>query len=117
MQTGISALVLSGLFCLAAQPALAQSAAPSTSPPGKTGEIVVEPTVNRPKPPDGDPRTNEQRLEDRTAFDKCMLKMQGRPEDSLSNPGLPPDATMYCRQRLGMQNAYDVPQQTRARQR
>jgi hypothetical protein len=77
---------------------------------------VVEPTVTRPKPPDGDPRTNDQRREDRMAFDKCLLKMQGRPEETLSSPGLAPDPMMYCQQRLGMANAYAVPDQTRAKQ-
>ncbi|MEJ0022344.1 MAG: hypothetical protein WDN76_02070 [Alphaproteobacteria bacterium] len=105
--------MLAGLICLSASSALAQSTVP---PATKPGDVVVEPTVSRPKPPDGDPRTNDERREDRAAFDKCLLKMQGRPEETLSSPGLAPDPMMYCQQRLGMANAYDVPQQTRARQ-
>lgn len=116
MTTVFRALLLAGFLCLDGQPGFAQSAAPSAASPPQSGGVVVEPTVKRPKPPDGDPRSNDERREDRAAFGKCMLNMQGRPEETLSNPGLPPDPLFYCQQRLGMANAYDVPKQTRARQ-
>jgi hypothetical protein len=116
MTIGIRPILLAGFLCLAASQAVAQSTIPSTTPAPKPGDVVVEPTVNRPKPPDGDPRTNDQRREDRMAFDKCLLKMQGRPEETLSSPGLAPDPMMYCQQRLGMDNANAVPAQTRAKQ-
>ncbi len=116
MTIGFRPLMLAAFLCLAVSPAAAQSGTPPAAPSTKPSDVVVEPTVNRPKPPDGDPRTNDQRREDRAAFDKCLLKMQGRPEETLSSPGLAPDPMMYCQQRLGMANAYDVPQQTRAKQ-
>jgi hypothetical protein len=116
MTVRFHALLLGVFLVLGGQPGFAQSAAPSAAPAPQSGGIVVEPTVKRPKPPDGDPRSNDERREDRIAFDKCMLRMQGRPEETLSNPGLPPDPLFYCQQRLGMANAYDVPQQTRAKQ-
>jgi hypothetical protein len=108
--------MLAGFLCLAAPQALAQSTAPAPTPATKPGDVVVEPTIERPKPPDGDPRSNEQRREDRMAFHKCLLQMQGRSGDSLSYPGLAPDPMTYCQQRTGMANAYDVPAQTRAKQ-
>lgn len=114
MKGQLQALLVAGMLAVPIL-ASAQSAAPAPSP--RTGDIIVEPTPERPKPPDGDPRSNEQRREDRAAFDKCLLSRQGRPEEILSNPGLPPDPLLYCQQSLGMANAYDVPKQRREKQR
>ncbi|MGE3302437.1 MAG: hypothetical protein AB7M12_04930 [Hyphomonadaceae bacterium] len=99
--------------------ALAQEGAPASvaaAPPIRGGGVVVAPEDNRPKPPDGDPRSVAQRREDHMAFTKCVARMQGRTDD-FSSPGLPPDPVSYCQQRLGMTSADAVPDSVRAKQR
>lgn len=117
MSIGLRALVVGMVFASVGSAALAQPAAPSAPPATPPGDVVVEPTIERPKPPDGDPRSQEQRRDDRMAFEKCLLRRQGASGETLSSPGLPPDPVFACQQAMGMRSANDVPLRTRAGQR
>jgi hypothetical protein len=110
--------LLTGIFaaCLAAGSANAQSATPpSTAPTIKGGGVTVEIERDRPTPPDGDPRSSDERRADHMAFNQCVMKMQGQSSVMLGTAGLPPDPMMYCQQRLGMTNADAVPNTVKQR--
>jgi hypothetical protein len=94
------------LFAASSFPASAQSTQP---PVVKGGGVTVNIDKDRPTPPDGDPRSADQRREDHASFSKCLLRMQDRTSDAFSRPGLPPDPMLYCQQKLGMDNADAVP--------
>jgi hypothetical protein len=117
MSAGLRATLILGAFLALSANAWAQTPGEPAAPPVRGGGVEISPDVEKPTPPDGDPRSTEQRREDRAAFNRCLLSRQDRPEDSFSNPGLPPDPLMYCQQRLGMRDGNDVPLQTRAKQR
>jgi hypothetical protein len=107
------------LAAFVASPALAfaQDAAPSATPAPtiRGGGVTVEIDKDRPTPPDGDPRSTDERRENRIAFNQCVLKMQGQSNVMLGRAAMPPDPLMYCQQRLGMQNADSVPQSVKNR--
>jgi hypothetical protein len=117
MGASLRATLILAAFLAISPSAWAQATGEPTAPPVRGGGVEISPDVAKPTPPDGDPRSAEQRREDRAAFNRCLLSRQDRPEDFLSNAGLPPDPLMYCQQRLGMRNGDDVPLQTRAKQR
>ena len=119
------------IVALFATPALGQSTTPSTNPaanpqtsstpptsvapPVRGGGVTVNETVERPKPPDGDPRSTAERRVDHAAYEKCMLRMQDRSEESFSRAGIADDPRAYCSQKLGMHNADAVPDSVRQR--
>lgn len=102
----VSALVLT----MSAPTAFAQSTQPpASSPTVRGGGFTVTIDKDRPLPPDGDPRSTDQRREDRIAFNKCVLTMRGRDTGILGRAAPGPDPLLYCQQRLGMANADAVP--------
>ncbi len=117
MGAGLRATLIIGAFFTLAAQAWPQTPSDPAAPPVRGGGVEITPQVDKPKPPDGDPRSMDQRREDRAAFNRCLLSRQDRPEDYLSNPALPPDPLSFCQQRLGMRDGNDVPLQTRAKQR
>ncbi len=107
-------VLLAGIFAAFAGAAHAQSATPSTAPTIGGGGVTVNIEKDRPLPPDGDPRSTDERRENRMAFNQCVLKMQGQSNVMLGTAALPPSPLMYCQQRLGMVNADSVPDSVRA---
>lgn len=102
----VSALVLT----ISATSALAQSTQPAPSAPTvRGGGVTVTIDKERATPPDGDPRSADQRREDRISFNKCVLTMRDRETGMLGRGAPPPDPLLYCQQRLGMANADAVP--------
>jgi hypothetical protein len=79
------------------------------------GGVTVTIDKDNPEPPDGDPRSTDERRENRAAFNKCVLKMQGQSNVMLGRAGMGPDPLMYCQQRLGMTNADSVPMSVKQR--
>lgn len=102
----VSALVLT----MSASAAFAQSTAPAPSAPTvRGGGVTVTIDKDRATPPDGDPRSSDQRREDHVAFNKCVLTMRDRDSGMLGRASPGPDPLLYCQQRLGMANADAVP--------
>lgn len=96
--------------------ALAQSATAqpeATAPPVRGGGVTVTIDRDRPTPPDGDPRSAQQRRADHASFTQCVLRAQGRRGEAPFAGALPPDPMMLCQQRLGMANADAVPNSVR----
>jgi hypothetical protein len=110
--------ILTGILAAFASVAIAQETAPPSANPTPTirgGGVTVAIERDRPTPPDGDPRSADERRDDHMAFSQCILKMQGQSNVMLGRAGLPPDPMMYCQQRLGMTNADAVPQSVKDR--
>jgi len=101
--------------------ALAQGATtpdPVTLPEKNTSETVVVPgTLERPlPPPDGDPRTPQQRRRDARAYDRCVSKAQSRMEDITSANPVADNPEDYCSRRLGMKDRDALPDSRLRRQ-
>ncbi len=66
--------------------------------------------------PDGDPRSNAERMQDIRAWDRCVMRAQAAGEADPLRPQLvmPED---YCRESLGMANRLAVPASRLERQR
>jgi hypothetical protein len=79
------------------------------SPTVRGGGVTVTIDKDRATPPDGDPRSTDQRREDRVAFNKCVLTVRDRDSGMLGRASPGPDPLLYCQQRLGMTNADAVP--------
>lgn len=102
----VSVLVLT----MSTTAAFAQSTQPTpNSPTVRGGGVTVTIDKDRATPPDGDPRSTDQRREDRIAFNKCVLTMRDRDSAMLGRAAPGPDPVYYCQQRLGMMNADSVP--------
>lgn len=73
-------------------------------------DTVVVPGVRerQVQPPNGDPRSNAERMEDIRAWDQCVMRVQGAAEANPMRPQLdtPED---YCRQSLGMSDRTALP--------
>ncbi len=72
---------------------------------GNRDEVTVPGTVEREVTlPEGDVRSARQRARDRSKFDRCVMRVQGRDSDSPSaNPvSIAPEE--YCSSRLGMRD-------------
>jgi hypothetical protein len=113
-QFGVAAafalIVAAGAFSVAARAADAPpaSGAPSRvstdAAPGSE-EVIIAPNAKRATPPDGDPRSVGERREQRTAFDKCVLR--AKEPDSFDPVSSTPEE--MCAKRLGMENRDSVP--------
>lgn len=81
-------------------------------------EVVVPGQVQRQvRPPQGDPRTNSERMEDIRAWDRCVIEVQGAAFDNdAMSPQLdtPEDV---CRNQLGMADRTAIPISRRVRDR
>lgn len=73
-------------------------------------ENVVVPGVRerQVQAPNGDPRSNAERMEDIRSWDRCVMRAQGAAEADPLSPQLetPED---YCRESLGMTNRNSIP--------
>lgn len=101
----------------AAPPASAPALTPSPSAPpvasaprsGEDETVVVPGARERQvQPPNGDPRSNAERMEDIRAWDRCVMRVQAAADADPLRPQLvtPED---YCRDTLGMANRNAVP--------
>jgi hypothetical protein len=102
----------------AAPPPVARTqAAPPPAAPVATASrdddddsTVVVPGVRerQVQPPNGDPRSNAERMQDIRAWDQCVMRVQGAAEANPMRPQLdtPED---YCSQSLGMASRTDIP--------
>lgn len=97
--------------------ASAQEAAPAEPRRGirtRPDDVVVPGQVQRQvRPPQGDPRTTSERMEDIRAWDRCVIEVQGAALDS--DPMEPQLDTPedVCRNQLGMADRLSVPYTTR----
>lgn len=85
--------------------------APAASASQSNDEEVIVPGARerQVQPPDGDPRSNAERMEDIRAWDRCVMRVQA----AGSADPLRPQLVMpeeYCRESLGMANRTAVPQ-------
>jgi hypothetical protein len=72
-------------------------------------EVVVPGQRERQvQPPNGDPRSNAERMEDIRAWDQCVIRVQGAYDRDPMRPQLdtPED---YCRESLGMADRSSIP--------
>jgi hypothetical protein len=92
-----------------------QVAAPPSATPAPTaprpaaadGDIVV-PGQTQVPPPQGDPRSNEERMADIRAWDQCVLQVQSAFDADPMRPQLTTPEE-YCRESLGMAERTAVP--------
>lgn len=91
-------------------PAQAEQPATTTASGPADDETVVVPGVRERQvpPPNGDPRSNAERMEDIRAWDRCVMRVQAAADADPLRPQLetPED---YCRESLGMANRTAVP--------
>lgn len=103
---------------VASEGAVAAQAGQSAAPRGGSGDddIVVPGQVERQVPaPQGDPRTNSERMADIRAWDQCVMRGQNAAEGDPLRPQLDnPEET--CRTQLGMANRTAVPNSRLRRQ-
>jgi hypothetical protein len=79
-------------------------------------EVVVESTrQSQVPPPEGDPRTNSERMRDIRAWDQCVTRAQGRAESDPMRPSLTTPEEL-CTEALGMASRTAVPD-SRSRRR
>lgn len=88
-----------------------QAAPPVASASQPNDEEVIVPGARerQVRSPDGDPRSNAERMEDIRAWDRCVMRVQA----AGSADPLRPQLVMpeeYCRESLGMANRTAVPQ-------
>ncbi|MFO1018383.1 MAG: hypothetical protein U1E03_12345 [Hyphomonadaceae bacterium] len=93
--------------------AASQVAAPPPSRPTRTSTddstiVVPGQREQQVRPPNGDPRSNAERMEDIRAWDQCITASQAAFESDPMSPQLdtPED---YCRRSLGMANRTSMP--------
>ena len=93
--------------------AASQVAAPPPSRPTRTSTddstiVVPGQRETQVRPPNGDPRSNAERMEDIRAWDQCITASQAAFESDPMSPQLdtPED---YCRRSLGMANRTAMP--------
>lgn len=93
--------------------AASQVAAPPPSRPTRTSTddstiVVPGQRETQVRPPNGDPRSNAERMEDIRAWDQCITASQAAFESDPMSPQLdtPED---YCRRSLGMANRTSMP--------
>lgn len=99
-----------------APPVTAQAAAPArqadrpvTTAARNDEEVVVPGQRERQvQPPNGDPRSNAERMEDIRAWDQCVIRVQAAYDRDPMRPQLdtPED---YCRESLGMADRSSIP--------
>lgn len=91
-------------------PAPAQAPVATASREDDDDTAVVVPGVRerQVQPPNGDPRSNAERMQDIRAWDQCVMRVQGAAEADPMRPQLvtPED---YCRESLGMANRTSIP--------
>lgn len=100
-----------------AQPAAPAPQVEPVTTASNDDDIVVPGARERQvQPPNGDPRSNGERMEDIRAWDRCVMRVQGAAEADPMRPQLdtPED---YCRQSLGMSNRTAVPESRLERRR
>ena len=77
------------------------------------GDIVVPGQVERQvQAPDGDPRSNAERMADIRAWDRCVMRIQGAGGDDPTRPQLDTPEEV-CRGELGMASRTAVPNSRR----
>lgn len=89
----------------------ANVAEPTPSAPARdanNGEVIVPGVVHRQvQPPNGDPRSTQERMADIRSWDHCVMHAQNVQSDPLRPITDTPED--ICRQRLGMNNRTSVP--------
>jgi hypothetical protein len=102
---------------VAPQPAPAQAAdeemsvaANTPSRPASAGDDIVVPgqVERQVLPPQGDPRSNEERRADVRAWDQCVMQVQNAFDADPMRPQLTTPEE-YCRQSLGMVDRSAIP--------
>jgi len=92
-----------------AAPSVAAPAADRPPPRNSDDEVVVPGTIQRQlPPPNGDPRTEDERMQDINSWDRCVTHVQSAFESDPMRPQLTTPEE-YCSQSLGMANRTAVP--------
>jgi len=98
-------------------PVFAAEATAAGGPPSRVStdaspgseEVIIAPNAKRATPPDGDPRSVGERREQRTQFDKCVLR--AKEPDSYDPVSSTPEE--MCAKRMGMSDRDSVPVSTK----
>jgi hypothetical protein len=90
-------------------PAEADRPVVTASRSGEENVVVPGARERQVQPPNGDPRSNTERMQDIRAWDQCVMRVQGAAEADPMRPQLdtPED---YCRNSLGMATRTSIPQ-------
>jgi hypothetical protein len=89
--------------------ALAQPASTTREP-----DIIVPTTRERPvEAPNEDPRPAFERRRDRSAFDRCVMRLEAKQSESNAANPVAASPEEYCGQRLGMRDRDSVPDRRR----
>lgn len=92
-----------------AAPSVAAPAADRQPRRSNDEEVVVPGTITRQiPPPNGDPRTESERMQDINSWDRCVTHVQAAFESDPMRPQLQ-SPEEYCSQSLGMANRTAVP--------
>ncbi|MBY0564023.1 MAG: hypothetical protein K2P58_07535 [Hyphomonadaceae bacterium] len=98
-----------------AAPNVSVAPAPAPQPPRDPNEVTVPGQVERQvPPPEGDPRSTLERMEDIRAWDQCVTEVQSASEGDPMRPQLD-NPEEYCRNALGMSDRLAVPESRRRR--
>ena len=93
-----------------AAPAAVQADRPVTTAARNDDEVVVPGQRERQvQPPNGDPRSNTERMQDIRAWDQCVVRVQGAYDRDPMRPQLDTPEE-YCRESLGMADRTSIPQ-------
>jgi hypothetical protein len=82
--------------------------APTAPRPASADDDIVVPGQSQVPPPQGDPRSNEERMADIRAWDQCVLQVQSAFDADPMRPQLTTPEE-YCRESLGMAERTAVP--------
>ncbi|HET9232361.1 MAG TPA: hypothetical protein VFO00_13820 [Vitreimonas sp.] len=92
-----------------AAPATAQADRPVTTAARNDDEVVVPGQRERQvQPPNGDPRSNAERMQDIRAWDQCVVRVQSAYDRDPMRPQLETPEE-YCRESLGMADRTSIP--------
>lgn len=103
----------SGEMAPVAAPNVSVAPAPAPQPPRDPNEVTVPGQLERQvPPPQGDPRSTLERMEDIRAWDQCVTEVQSAAESDPLRPQLD-SPEEYCRRTLGMASRLAVPDSRR----